>query len=237
MQLAVDAVGGDDRHVHEHPEAMMSAAMEICCSGMSSICMPINVMATRQRNGRGQHQRRTPIHQEQRHDDHDDHRLDEALHEVMDAMLDGRGLVGEHPELQAFGRARFHRFHHLLHVLVEMADDFAIAHFDRDHHGARACLRRAHPVALTRAPHAPEDIHLVRNGRLIHAADFEHVAQIDRRAFAAQADHRAEHVVLGLVFAGKLHREIASLGAHRAAGDHRVARAEIESITIFGVSP
>ena len=72
----------------------------------------------------------------------------------------------------------------------------------------------------------PEDIHLVRDGRLIHAADFKRVAQIDRRAVAAHADHRAEHVPLGDVFAGKLHREIATLGAHRAAGDHRVARAD-----------
>ena len=90
---------------------------------------------------------------------------------------------------------------------------------------ATITARRDVERAVCVARRAPEHIHLVGNGRLIHAADFKHVAQIHRRAFAAQADDRAEHVVLGFVFAGKLHREIASLGAHRAAGDHRVARA------------
>ena len=73
------------------------------------------------------------------------------------------------------------------------------------------------------APVRPSDIDLVRDGRLIHAADVKNVAQIHRRASAPHAHHGAEHVSFGFVFAGKLHREIASLGSHRAAGNHRVA--------------
>ena len=70
---------------------------------------------------------------------------------------------------------------------------------------------------------APDHIHLVRDGRLVHPADVKNVAQIHRRAPFVQAHHGVEHVLLGLVFAGELQGEIASLGAHRAAGNHRVA--------------
>ena len=144
MQLAVDAIGGDDRHVHQQSQGDDERGDGDLLQGNSQHLHAHERHGDAHGNGGGQDQRRAPIHQEQRHEDHDDHRLHKALHEMLDAMIHGRGLVGQHPKLQPFRRARFHRFHHLLHVLVEMADDFAIAHFDGDHHGpARVQLRSA----------------------------------------------------------------------------------------------
>ncbi len=117
------------------------------------------------------------------------------------------------------GHAGFHGVRHLPDIPVEVPDDFAVAHFDGDHHGALRVERAVFTVAR-------EHVHLVRNRRFVHAADFENVPQIHRRALPAHADDRAEHVVLGFVFAGELHREVASLRAQRAAGNHRVARGD-----------
>jgi len=46
VQGPIDAVGGDHRDVHQHPKAIMSAAMEIWCKGMCSNCMVIRVIPT-----------------------------------------------------------------------------------------------------------------------------------------------------------------------------------------------
>ncbi len=71
-----------------------------------------------------------------------------------------------------------------LHRIVELPDDVARLHLDRDHDRAMLRERRIGRGAI-------EDIDLERNGRFVHAPHFEDVAQVNRCARFADADNRA----------------------------------------------
>src|SRR5271165_1785975 len=177
MQFAVDAVRSHHGHIHQHTQGYNERGYGDLLQRNMQQLHTDQGHGDRQRNGGSQHQCRTPIHQEQPHNNHNHDRLDKASNEMMDPMFDRRWLVGQHPKLDAFGHAGFHGLHYLLNVLVEVPDDSAIAHF-YSHHDRPARVQRS---TLVRPP---DDIGLIGNGRLIHAADVKNVAQIHRDASA-----------------------------------------------------
>ena len=71
-----------------------------------------------------------------------------------------------------------------LHRIVELPDDLAGLHLDRDRDRAMFRERRIGRGAIV-------DIDLERDGRFVHPPHFEDVAQVNRRARFADTDHRA----------------------------------------------
>ena len=105
---------------------------------------------------------------------------------------------------------------HALHGLIEVSDDVASFHLDRDHDRAMFVQRRFWLFAA-------ENVHLEWDRRFIHASYFEQIPEINRCTGSADADHRAEQLTFAMKFAGKLDRKIVAFCAQCSAGDDRVA--------------
>src|SRR6266446_1595684 len=147
-----------------------------------------------ERESRCQHRRRTPIHEKKR-DHNDNHNgFNKGANEMVDAMSDSRWLVGQLLYFKAFRQPRFHICHELVDVLIEPANNFTVLHFDR-HHDRPEIPDWALWLVST------QNIHLVRYGRFVGAADFENVTKINRGAVLAEAHDGTEHLVPALKFA------------------------------------
>ena len=146
-------------------------------------------MATVSGNCGRDHESGTPIHQEQRHENDDDHRLHEGPNKMLQPVLDRRRLIRERLDFHSLRQALPQFFGRLLHGVVEVANDVADAHLHRHHH--RPLLAQGAIGFL-----AFEDIDFVRDRRFVHPPHFEEVAQIDRRARLCRCRRRFRAVLL-----------------------------------------
>src|SRR6266481_10075517 len=135
---------------------------------------------------------------------------------MMDAMSDGRGLVGQFLYFKAFRQPWFHVCHEGVDVIVEPANNFTVLHLDRHHDGPEIPDWGLRLVST-------QNIHLVRYGRFVGAADLENVTKINRGAALIEAHDGAEHLVPAPEFARQLNWKIVPFSVHGATRDDGIA--------------
>ena len=121
------------------PSAMISVAMETCCRSMPQHVHHAEGHQQGERNRQRHQQRRAPLPEaDQRHQDHQPHRLVQARHEQVDVLLHLPRLIAGARDDQVLRQAASQVVQRRVHLPGEIVDLLARAHLHRKRDGAGA---------------------------------------------------------------------------------------------------
>ena len=106
IEFAIDRVGRDHRIVHQHAERDDERGdgdlVQLDAGEMHSA----ENHRDRERDGGGDDERGTPIHEQERNENHDHNRFEKRADEMMQAILDRGRLIRERLDLHVFRQPR-----------------------------------------------------------------------------------------------------------------------------------
>jgi len=219
VQLALDGVAGDHRVIDEQSQRQDERG--------DGHLLQVDAQQMHEPEGHGQgqrnrqrHERRRPPFPEsdERHQNHQDDRLVQAVHEQLHALGHLQRLVGGPGQDQVRREQLPQLAQRHVHFLAEFADLFAGPHLDRKGDGAGT---------LPPSGGIPDGEEVqVGRGALIAAEYVRAVAQVNRRAVVGGAHDHIADLPLALELPRGVDHDVLAAGLQHAARQHDIAGVE-----------